>query len=153
MPDLEKQSAKAKESSGLEVSKALRDIAPHVEKFEMQIAATRKLPFDSPKHKIQLEAKLNKLVDAFLKVWKEQLITTLEKNYKQSLNRDIQEAKDRFGKAIQKRKFKKKENIKQIDLSFVLANMERVLRSAVAVEIEYHRRKLAMMILFKQEEV
>lgn len=148
---LEEQSASNKKRVGKGITDALKDIAPHIEKLEMQIEATRDLPFQTPKQKQKLQVRLEKLVNDFLSVWKEQLGATVQQHYKRSLNKDVQGAKDMFGEAVQKRKFKKKENIKELDLTFIFENMTKVVKSIVEVELEYHRRKLATNILFAKE--
>lgn len=133
------------------MTESLERIAPFVEKLELELEKTRSLPFTTPKQKTMVEAAVTKLARKHLETWKAQLETILQREYKISLNKDVQGAKEKFGEATQKRKFKKRENIKELNLDVVFKRMETVVMSLVAVEMEYHRRKLAMNLLFAKE--
>ena len=128
----------------------LNKLAPILNLFELKVGIIQDKTYKNIKQKEAIKSELQALANKLKRDFIEILEPTLRKHYLRSLNANVEGAVKARGKATQKKSFRKDRVPKTPDLEGLKRRIFTVIDSVVAVQMEYHDRKVATIEIFKE---
>jgi|SRR3972149_4860532 len=150
MITFKEKSLRNKERLSGVITKVLEDLFPQIKILEQEILELRKMKYDTLKRQVYYLVILQRIVDEFKDKYKSKIIDTIQIQYKKQLNKVVEGAVEERGKSKQKKSFKKSSVLKELDSDFIDKSIDKIIDSIVAVELAYAKKKLAMVLLFKE---
>jgi len=148
MITFKEKSLRNKERLSGVITKVLEDLFPQIKILEQEILELRKMKYDTLKRQVYYLVILQRIVDEFKDKYKSKIIDTIQIQYKKQLNKVVEGAVEERGKS--KKSFKKSSVLKELDSDFIDKSIDKIIDSIVAVELAYAKKKLAMVLLFKE---